>query len=511
MRMAKAALEAMVKNIRHTKNVPLLNYTKVAYKRQRRAARPVVKSCSTRSGIARLRRSNHSFRARSLMTQSSSPSQPSSASSRQLISGLVAYAERDRVVNEVHARPFHPLRAPTRLIHLAFLTDDAAREADKSWFYDTYMKSAEPLEKGSNPRRVELNGVVVRWEPHTEFTTYTIETPLEENTARFGAYDAEAMLAAAGIRQPGPLLVAVDVCVIRAESFTPEMEPLFDRASLAVSRVEGGAGVIATDFRQEADGRIRILVLNGSMNKWQTGPLVQRVIEFETYRTLALLGLAEAQRVGPSVRKIEKELARLTQEMRSVNQLEENNFLLDHLTRLAADLEAQAVETSYRFGATRAYHQITELRLGAIREEPYEGYSSWASFMARRLAPAIRTCNTISDRQADLSRKLTRAANLLRTRVDVEIERQNRDLLRSMNTRSELQLRLQTTVEGLSIAAISYYIVGLLSYLARGAQDAGLPVSPYIITGLAVPIVLGLAWLALKRIRKRHFRQDKAG
>ena len=431
-------------------------------------------------------------------------------SSRTLVSGLVAHPSRDRVVDEVHARPFHPLKAPMRVLHLAFLTDDAAREADKAWFYDTFLKSAEPLEKGSNPRRVEVNGVVVRWEPHSEFTTYTIEQPLEENTPDFGGYGAEAMLSAAGLRQPGPLLVAADMCVVRGEGFGVELETLFDRASLAVSSVEGGAGVIASDFRQQGDGRIRFLTIVNELTKWQTGPLVQRVLEFETYRTLALLGLAEAQRVGPSIRRIEQALAELTQEMRSVNHLEENNSLLNELTKLAADLEAQAIETSYRFGATRAYHKITEMRLGAIQEGPYAGYGSWGSFMGRRLAPAMRTCHTMTDRQADLSRKLTRAANLLRTRVDVEIERQNRDLLRSMNTRSKLQLRLQQTVEGLSVAAISYYIVGLVGYLARGLEGAGLPVEPYIVTGLSVPLVLALAWLVLTHIRKHHLKAERA-
>ena len=104
-----------------------------------------------------------------------------------------------------------------------------------------------------------------------------------------------------------------------------------------------------------------------------------------------------------------------------------------------------------------------------IGERKVEGLPTWSSFLARRMAPAMRTCATTEERQTNLSEKLARAANLLRTRVDVELERQNRDLLKSMNERTRLQLRLQTTVEGLSVAAVSYYVVGLFGYLVKGA------------------------------------------
>jgi len=434
-----------------------------------------------------------------LMTTASAP----------LFGGLKPHIDRDRAVNEVHARPFHPLKAPMRVLHFAFLTDDAAKKADKKWFRENLLHSADTPEGAENPRRVERAGVVIRWEPHSEFTTYTLEQSLNDNKIDFSSQSALELFAKAGLRQPGPLLVALDMNVIRADDFSPEFEAYFDRPSLAVSQVEAGRAAMATDFYQHQDGRIRILLCNGSLNKWQLGPLVQRVLEFETYRTLALLGLIEAHKISPQVRDIENELARLSQEMRNANQLEQNRALLDALTRLAADLEAQAVASSYRFGATRAYAKITEMRLETIGETSLEGYSSWGGFMSRRLTPAMRTCHAITDRQADLSRKLTRAANLLRTRVDVEIERQNRDLLSSMNERSSLQLRLQQTVEGLSVAAISYYIVGLVGYVAKALKEIGIKIEPFVITGASVPIVLGIAWVILARIRRAHMNSGK--
>src|SRR5690349_23625716 len=121
------------------------------------------------------------------------------------------------------------------------------------------------------------------------------------------------------------------------------------------------------------------------------------------------------------------------------------------------------------------------------------------------MAPAMRTCVTTEERQENLSEKLARAANLLRTRVDVELEQQNRDLLKSMNARTRLQLRLQTTVEGLSVAAISYYVVGLFGHVVEGAAAQGLRIDVHLATALFVPVAVLAIWWTVRRIRRRHF------
>ena len=215
---------------------------------------------------------------------------------------------------------------------------------------------------------------------------------------------------------------------------------------------------------------MRILVLDRGLGPERAGALVQRIVELETYRTLALLGLPEAQRLTPSINRIEKRLAEVTDEMRRAEKLIDNHRLLDELTALAAELEAGAAASLFRFGASRAYNEIVQLRLrpsaSARSKACPPGRRSSPGACRRRCAPASPPRNG----KADLSEKLARAANLLRTRVDVEMERQNRDLLKSMNERTRLQLRLQTTVEGLSVAAVSYYVVGLFGYLMKGLQ-----------------------------------------
>jgi uncharacterized membrane-anchored protein len=342
----------------------------------------------------------------------------------------------------------------------------------------------------------------LRWEQHSEFTTYTWELAAHSDGAPF--QPAASVLAApmALVAQPGPLLVAVDLHLV---AHTPRLVPErpFDRASLAIAENSDGSAVFATDFQADDAGFIRILVVDRELGAERAGALVQRLLELETYRTLALLGLPEAQRLSPSINRIEQRLTEVTEEMQRAAELVDNSRLLDELTALAAQLEAGAAASSFRFGATRAYYEIVQLRLQTIGERKLGGLPTWTSFLARRMAPAMRTCVTVEARQTGLAEKLARAANLLRTRVDVELEQQNRNVLRSMNERTRLQLRLQTTVEGLSVAAISYYLVGLFGYLVKAVHDAGVPVEPSYATAAFVPVAMLAVWSVVRRIRRR--------
>ena len=56
----------------------------------------------------------------------------------------------------------------------------------------------------------------------------------------------------------------------------------------------------------------------------------------------------------------------------------------------------------------------------------------------------------------------------------------------------------------MSVAAISYYVVGLIGYIIKGAHDAGLKVEPSIATAAAVPVVVLAMWIMIRWIRNRH-------
>jgi uncharacterized membrane-anchored protein len=421
---------------------------------------------------------------------------------------LTAHPLRAAVLGEVHARPFTPIETPRRVLHFAFETTPELGEADRAALavFCASRGLSEPP-KGAKHHRVVFGTTALRWEQHSEFTTYTWELPSE--TADGTPFHPGAATLAEPmslIPQPGPVLVAIDLQLV-ADTGKIAPERLFDRASLAAAENSDGTALYATDFQSDPAGFVRILVVDRGLGPERAGALTQRVLEIETYRVLALLGLPEAQRLAPAVRRIEMRLAEVTAQTRGAQGLEANQRLLEELTTLAAELEAGAAASQFRFGASRAYDQIVAQRLQTIGERKSGGLPTWTSFLARRMAPAMRTCSTLEERQAKLAEKLARAANLLRTRVDVELESQNRDVLRSMNERTRLQLMLQATVEGLSVAAISYYVVGLFGYLVKGLHDAGLiRVDPSLATGAFVPVALLLVWWIVRRIRSRHIK-----
>jgi uncharacterized membrane-anchored protein len=405
---------------------------------------------------------------------------------------------------ELHARPFALVETPKRILHYAFTTDAdaaaAARDALTAFCADRGIRGPAP---DARHARIVLPDVSLRWEGHSEFTAYTWEfatdtgTPFQPPADRLP--DAVRLLP-----QPGPLLIAVDLHLVAEATMPDGPQAVLGERHLALAAAEEDCALIGSTFEADALGFVRVLVVNRSLNAAQAGALIQSILEIETYRTLALLGLPEAQQLSPVIRRIEIELPLVLKEIQTSAGEEGNHRLLDRLTALAAELETGAAASLFRFGATRAYDELVRLRLHAIGETPVRGFPGWSEFLSRRLNPAMRTCASTEERQANLSQKLARAAQLLRTRVDVEQERQNHALLSAMNERVRAQLRLQQTVEGLSVAAISYYVAGLAHLLFEGLHAAGVQINPTLATAALVPFaVVGVA-LIVRRIRRKH-------
>ncbi|RXH25490.1 Egg lysin [Bradyrhizobium nanningense] len=423
------------------------------------------------------------------------------------------HPQRHAVLGEVHARPFTGLVSPVSVIHLAFLAQGEAATSDRCRFIDFCLeRNLPPPEQSAKLHQIVIGPATLRWEQHSEFTTFTwIWTNANGPAAhQFVKVDGTVRSLIRALRQTGQLLVAIRLEVERCASPTKRAEQIFDKNSLAMVATKSGAGVAASDFRVDEKGFTNILVCDHGLTSHDLGALVQRLLEIETYRPLALLGLSAALELAPSVDRIDRRLVEALEKMQSGEGLQFNNHLLAELTGLAATFEKGATGSLFRFGASRAYNELVQSRLSIIEGNDVSGYPTWSSFLARRMAPAMRTCATVEDRQAALSVKLARAADLLRTRVDVEIERQHRDLLQAINERARQQLRLQCTVEGLSVGAIGYYVVSLFSYLAKGAHDVGLRVEPSFLTAAFVPIAVGVIWLVSYNVRKRHLKHDDA-
>lgn len=418
---------------------------------------------------------------------------------------LPADDPRRRDLNdEVHARPPEPLQAPCRILFVAMISEWENGAAERAALADlAEAHGAAPPRPGATHFSADLGAFRLRWERHTEFARYQIIVPaaVDDPFADMSTTNVPADWLAS---LPGRVIVAANIGIVRGAASPPDpdriADRLFDGNLLVGAQVAGGAGYAFTDFRIRPDGFSRLLVVDVSMSARQLGRTVQRLLEIDTYRMMAFLALPVARELAPFIGRCERVLGDITSALTAATEADEPR-ILDRLTRLEADISNRASASHYRFSAAKAYYDLVRNRIAELREVRIEGIQTFREFTERRLAPAMNTCLAVSTRQEALSERVARASQFLATRVDLTRERQNQALLASMDRRASMQLRLQQTVEGLSVAAVTYYVVGLVGYAAKGVYAFGIAVSPELVMGVSIlPVFLVVAF-GLRRIR----------
>jgi uncharacterized membrane-anchored protein len=416
---------------------------------------------------------------------------------------------REAVTAELHARTFEPLRAPARVSHLAAVSGERGSGRNVQHLQRLLAHYGLPVpETVDQHYGVDLGPMRLRWERHTEFVTYTF--------SKHGAFEhpfAEPLLEELPrewLRDlPGEVITATSLAIEpcdRPERSNEELVALFEGNPVIGSEVVGGAARTWSDHKIHADGYSWILLRDCSLSDSQAGRLAKRVLEINAYRAMALLGFPLARGVSAALSDADRRLAMVASRLSSQGASDQPAFeheLLAELTGLAADIEAISARTTYRFEASHAYYSMVQQRLEQLRQVRIEGLQTLSEFLDARLAPAVATCVATQRRQHDLAERAARITSLLRARVDVSLQEQNRRLLESMDRRAHLQVRLQETVEGLSVIAIGYYGVGLIGYALKGFESGGAPIDAALWMGIALPFVIGFAWFGLRRIKRR--------
>ncbi len=428
-----------------------------------------------------------------------------------VITRLTPHPLREEIYGELHARPTPLLEVPVRASHLVFLTDleqMASSHAHIVRLAKRYATTAPT--PGANHFQGHFGGFELRWEKHTEFCSLTVlrqgDRPVPFEDTAFSLLPEDWVDAI-----PGSLVVATHVALMPQEMPEPSSQQLADwfEGQLVIgSRLSDGRASAWTTFRMHRDGFSRFLIRDNGLSPFQAGRTVQRLLDLETYRVVSLLALPAARSLATETTRLDTELAAIMDRFMTIESAEDERQLLAELSGLAATVEHHRSTTNYRFGATRAYYSLVNGILANLREEHYPGMSSMAKFLERRLGPGVRTCFAMEDRLENLSKRVGRAGELLQARINVNIETQNQGLLTAMNRRSRMQLRLQQTVEGLSVAAISYYTIALLKILFDALESSGAPINSHIAVGGAVPIVILTVWGLVRRIRRHLDRDD---
>ncbi|MCM5569522.1 DUF3422 domain-containing protein [Burkholderiaceae bacterium FT117] len=427
-----------------------------------------------------------------------------------------SHPERFALQNEIHARPRLAVASPQSVSHIALLGPEgqAVDPTHPGSLYAAIGRLCERLGRPGPPPGVrhffgDFGSFRLKWERHGEFDDLTVYRDDCSAAAPFADPALSALPADWLASLPGQQIAGLHVAVLPAET-RESFADLFDRESLTAATLADGAATACTDFRVGPDGFTRFLLLTRDTSRTLTGREVQRLIEIEVYRMMAMLAFPLARRTAGELDAVERELSELVARLETAEATDEP-ALLRQITRLAATVERIAGTTGFRFAAARAYHAIVQQRGAGLRDGRLPGLQTPTGFLERRFGPAMAFCESVARRVDATAERIARASALLRTRVDIERERQNQELLAAMNRRARLQLNLQQTVEGLSVAAITYYAVGLVGYIAKAAKAGGWPVDPDLAAGLSVvPIAIAVA-LGIRHIREGIRRRLGSG
>ncbi|WP_120076022.1 DUF3422 family protein [Aurantiacibacter odishensis] len=410
---------------------------------------------------------------------------------------------RKQVVSEMHLRRWPVLSVPSLVIQWVLIVapEERGEEAE-------HLDRVSPAHaEGNTPTHRSgfiSDDVEVSWEKHSEGSSIALfirnisENDLIADTPP--KHVAQALGWAQGL--PGQVMRATKIMVVANDKVANRLLPSLDllRSEL-ISCNFGGAARMWGDFRLKDDGFGKLLVAANGMDLRDFSRLVQRLQDLGNYRNRALLGLPTAQEAWPRLDAVGMKLSAVAE--RIAGDEAKDDMLLDELSAYSAELNAIANSIDYRLSATDAYAQLVNERLDQLRVTPIDGYASLVDFTHRRFLPAIRTCAAVRERQRSLSERAEGAASMLRARISTRIENQNAELLRSMDRSTRMQLRLQQLVEGLSVVALSYYLIGLVGYVLKGAAHnwAGFD-AEMALAIITVPVVL-LVWLATRTLKKR--------
>jgi uncharacterized membrane-anchored protein len=416
--------------------------------------------------------------------------------------------QRIALSNEWHARPNLVLPPPLRCTHVVALRSETTIEQSRASFaaFCAEHGQGQPA-ADSRHHSVEIGSCLIKWEGHTEANSHTLlvpgngQPPFSESAIDFLDAEKRRELVA-------DMFVGVKIEVLEPAPGDGKDNVSLAQALLGSKSIYGGSmaencAEVWSAFRLDAEGFVRIVVIDRGISEERLARLMQRLLEMETYRMLAMMALPRAREVMGALGELEPQLDEVMRELAEETREGAQEALLRRITQISARAEHIAAANAYRFAAARAYYGIVERRLRETNEQKLGSYQRYSNFLLRSLQPAMRTCDAAERRTHEVAERVARAANLLGSMVDMVQKKQNQDILETMAERATLQLRLQQAVEGFSIFAISYYAVGLLGYALKSGKALGVGINPDLAIGVSAPVVFAVVWITIRSIRRR--------
>ena len=403
-------------------------------------------------------------------------------------------------VDEMRLRRFAPVSHHCDMYQAVRLIDASERAAEDHWLLNDRPKFDDWSLAARHGSGHTSSGIHFLWERHTEASTLTLIFP----------NDAPADVRTRYIKWleqwPGAVVRATHVFVIpAAQGIDGHLDKLgISRHEMVCCDINAGLR-IWSDFGIHDDGYGRLLITAGDVEDGERGRIVQRMQELGNYRNLALLGFPTVQKYGPQVDLLEQRLS--DHAMRVATADDDDETLLNQLAEISSELELIRSASGFRLSATAAYAEVAADRLASLNVQPVANYQSLTDFTERRLVPASRTCSVFRQRLSHIAERISGVMHSLDVRIDIRIKAQNLGLMQSMERSTQLQLRLQTLVEGLSVIAAAYYLIGLIAYVVKASEAYPSGSSSDVLTGvITLPVIL-LIYLFVQRLRHKVLKE----
>ena len=418
---------------------------------------------------------------------------------------------KDSLIDELHNRPFPVIQLPAQVSNIVVL-EPADRDSEIAGLKQlAEIHNMTPPDDGVSCYYQSSEDFDLRWERHNEFSTYTLICNKKLSGTAFES--GFSHISDDWLSTLSGQVISANHIDLRSAGEAPdspeELEEYFDGRKLIGSKIYDGNAKLWTSMRSHSDGFSRTLLVDQGVDPSQAGRAVRNLLEISTYRSMTLLALPTARELLPEISTLEQSLSATSEKLKLIETMEDEQNLITELIAEATQVERLIADNSFRFSATEAYFNLTETRLNMLREEKIPTIRTLKQFHVRRFIPAYNTCMSVVKRKQNLSQRIGRTSELLHSRLQLSLEDQNQRLLASMDKRSKIQLRLQQTVEGLSVVAITYYSMGLLRLMVEP-----LPVERYLylsdsaVVAIATPIIFFSALMVVRRIRKKLGNHD---
>lgn len=379
---------------------------------------------------------------------------------------------RHEISNEIHRRPYYELYSPLRVSLFSLHTKNSQKNYKYLHELCQYLSIPSPVDSSLTFKHTYQNKFTLKWESHREFCTFQFIKNQNIETNNLFKQSNFEYIPELWVDSLENIINCVNLEVIDNHNIqnNEDIYNAFDNNYIVGSYMNDKKAKLYSDFRIDGNGYHRILMVNENLTRHQLGRSVQRVLDVESYRSMAMIGLFNNKEINSELDILNNELLQINRDFEIKKEINLEEYY-NKLTYIANRAHRLNNENKFRFQASNSYFPIINERLKELKLSTIDCIQPYDIYLNSRLNPAKRTSETTEKRLNETLQQMDRTANLIQTNVELDVKNSNNLLLDSMNKKTDVQIKLQKTVEGLSTVVLTYYSVTLFNHAITGIYN----------------------------------------